>query len=346
MAAATSGGTFRRRTIVRASISMGVLSGCLLTAAIDAAAQATPSPAAESYPVRPVRMIIPYAPGGTSDAVARIIGPKLSASLGQSFVIDNRPGASGTLGRGIVAKAVPDGYTLLVGDSTHAINPHVMRQMSYDAINDFDPITLLATTPQVLVVNSGFRAKTLKDLIELAKAQPGTYNYGSGGSGSITNLTGELFKLTVGVILTHVPYKSIGIAIVDLLGNQIQAAFPSLPGVVPHVRAGRLRALAVASTRRSMAIPEAPTFEESGVNDMVVINWLGVMGPANMPKDVRSRIHGEVVKAVRAGDTQEKFAAVALDATTTTPEEFMAMLKSEFDRWGRVVKQAGVKPDR
>ncbi len=338
-------GTRDPRAFVRASVPMGVLSGCLLAFSIEAGAQATPASGAAAYPVRPVRLIIPYAPGGTSDAVARILGPKLSASLGQSFVIDNRAGASGTLGRGLVAKAVADGYTLLVGDSTHAINPHVMRQMPYHAINDFDPVTLLATTPQVLVVNSSFKAQTLKELIALAKAQPGTYNYGSGGSGSLTHLTGELFKLTVGANLTHISYKSIGVASAELLGNQIHAAFPSLPGVVPHVKAGRLRALAVAGSKRSTALPDAPTFEESGVSGMVVINWLGMMGPAGMPKNILSRIHAEVVKAVRAGDIQNKFSAIALEVETTTPAEFKAMLISEFDRWGKVVKQAGVKPD-
>jgi len=319
-------------------VPVGALSVCLLAFPGDARAQG-------AYPVRPVRLIIPYAPGGTSDAVARILGPKLAAALGQSFVIDNRAGASGTLGRNLVAKAVPDGYTLLIGDSTHAINPHVMRKIPYHAIDDFDPVTLLALTPQVLVVNSSFKAQTLKDLIVLAKAQPGTYNYGSGGGGSLTHLTGELFKITAGINLTHISYKSIGIASAELIGNQIHAAFPSLPGVVPHVKAGRLRALAVANSKRSPALPDAPTFDESGVGGMVVVNWLGMMGPARMPKDVLARINAEAVKAVRAADIQDKFAAVALEVETTTPVEFKALLKSEFDRWGSVVKRSGVKPD-
>jgi tripartite-type tricarboxylate transporter receptor subunit TctC len=327
-------GAFVLRTMVGASV--------LFSAAL---AQAAPSRTDATYPVRPVRLIIPYSPGGTSDFVARILGHKLSASLAHGFVIDNRAGAAGTLGRDIVAKAAPDGYTLLVGDSTHAINPHVMRRIPYHAINDFEPITLLATTSQALVVNAGFQAQTLRDFIRLAKAQPTTYDYGSGGSGSLTHLTGELFKLTAGANLTHVSYKSIGIAITALIGNQIHAAFPSLPGVVPHARTGRLRVLAVSSTQRPTALPDAPTFEESGVSGMVVTNWVGVMGPANMPKSVVSRLHDEVVKAMRASDIQEKFSAAALDVSTTAPKEFAAMLKSEFDRWGKVVKQAGIKPD-
>lgn len=338
-------GTLVRLATATALFVIGILFACVLTPATEALAQAKPSRTEAVYPNRPVRLIIPYAPGGASDSVARILAQKLAAAMGQNFIIDNRAGAAGTLGRDMVAKAVPDGYTLLIGDSTHTINPHVMRQVPYHAINDFDPITLLATTPQALVVNSGFEAPSLKDLIRLARAQPSTYNYGSGGSGSLTHLTGELFKITVGANLTHVSYKSIGIAITELIGNQIHAAFPSLPGVVPHVRSGRLRALAVASAKRSSALPDAPTFEESGVSGMVVVNWVGVMAPARMPKNVVSLLHAEVLKAVRASDTQEKFAAAALDVTTTTPEEFRAMLKSDFERWGKVVKQAGIKPD-
>lgn len=323
-----------------------MLPACLLLPAVDAFAQVTPAAtAAAVYPSRPVRLIIPYAPGGTSDAVARILAPKLSAMLGQNFIIDNRPGASGTLGRNIVAKAAPDGYTLLVGDSTHAITPHLMRAIPYHAVDDFDPVTLVAMTPQVLVVHPSFKARSLKDLIGLAKAQPGTLNYASGGGGSITHLTGELFKLTVGVDLTHVPYKSIGVAIGELIGNQIHAAFPSLPGVVPHVKAGRLRALAVANAERAKALPEAPTFAESGVAGMVVVNWLGVMAPPKLPAAIMARIHGDVVKAVRAPDVQDKFVAIALDVETVMPEQFKAMLKSEYERWGKVVKQSGITPD-
>ena len=326
------------------SIVIAALAAGLLTASPDALAQAA-SASTASYPTRPVRMIIPYAPGGASDSVARIVGQKLSESMGHSFVIDNRPGAAGTLGRSMVAKAVADGYTLLLGDSTHAINPHLMRQLPYHALNDFTPITLLAMTPQALVINGSFQAQTLRDLIAVSKAQPSTYNYGSGGGGSLTHLTAELFKITAGASLTHIPYKSIGIAITELLGNQIHVAFPSVPGVAPHVKTGRLRALAVASSKRAMALPDAPTFEEAGVSGMVVVNWVGVMGPARLPKNVVSRLHGELVKAVRAADTQQKFAAGALEATTTTPDEFRTLLKSEFDRWGKVVKQAGIRSE-
>lgn len=323
----------------------GMLLACIAAQSADLFAQGSPSREPSSYPVRPVRMIIPYAPGGASDAVARIVAQTLSASLGQSFVIDNRPGAAGTLGRAIVAKAAPDGYTLLVGDSTHAVNPHVMRRIPYDALNDFSTITLLATTPLVLVVNSAFKARSVGDLITLTKAQPGAYNYGSGGSGSLTHLTGELFKLTADVNLTHISYKSISVATTELLGNQIHAAFPSLPGVVQHVRSGRLRALAVASTKRNAALPDAPTFDEAGVGGIVVVIWLGVMGPAGLPKGTLSTLHAALVKAVAAPEVQERFTVAALDGATSSPEEFRTMLKSDIDRWGRVVKQAGIKPD-
>src|SRR4051812_8637376 len=218
-----------------------------------------------NYPTRPVRVIVPYSPGGSSDAVARIVGQKLGELLGQQFVIDNRPGASGSLGREIVAKAAPDGYTLLIGDSPHTINVHVLRHVPYDPIKDFTPLTLLATAPQVMVINPNLPAQTLSEFIAAAKAQPGKINYGSGGSGSITHLTGELFKIAAAVNIVHIPYKSISVAQTDVIGGQVQAAFPTIPGATPHVRGGRLRALAISSTQRASALPEVPTFDESGV---------------------------------------------------------------------------------
>src|SRR3954470_9439647 len=253
---------------------------CASLVTISEAMLAQPiSGASASYPVRPVRVIVPYSPGGSSDAVARVLGAKLSEMLGQQFVIDNRPGAAGSLGREIVAKAAPDGYTLLVGDSQHTINVHVLRHVPYDPIRDFTPITLLATAPQVLVINPGLAAQTLAEFIAAAKAQPGKLNYGSGGTGSITHLTGELFKLAANVNVVHVPYKSIAIAQTDVIGGQVQAAFPTMPGAAPHVRAGRLRALAVSSAKRASALPEVPTFDESGVSGMIVTNWFGIFGP-------------------------------------------------------------------
>jgi tripartite-type tricarboxylate transporter receptor subunit TctC len=314
----------------------------LLAAAAAPSWGATPEP---SYPVRPVRIIVPYTPGGASDAVARILGAKLGETLGQQFVIDNRPGAAGSLGREIVAKATPDGYTLLVGDSPHTINVHVLKHVPYDPIKDFTPITLLATAPQAFIVHPAFPARTVKEFIAAAQSQPGKLNYGSGGAGSITFLTGELFKLATHVDIVHIPYKSIGLASADVMGGQVQAAFPTAPGIVTHVRAGRLRALAVTGLKRSNALPDVPTFEESGVSGMNVANWFGAFGPARLPKGVVATLHRSIVDAMHSTDVRTKLTNLSLDISTTSPQEFHAHLVSELERWGKVVKAAGIKPE-
>lgn len=297
------------------------------------------------YPVRPVRVIVPYSPGGSSDAVARILSQKLGETLGQQFVIDNRPGAAGSLGREIVAKASPDGYTLLTGDSPHTINVHVLRHVPYDPIKDFTPITLIATAPQVLVINPAVPAQTLKEFIALAAAQPGKLNYGSGGTGSITHLTGELFKLAARVDILHVPYKSIAIAQTDVIGGQMQAAFPTMPGATPHVKSGRLRGLGITATQRAAALPEVPTFEESGIQGMIVTNWFGIFAPARLPQGQLTRLHKAVLDALQAPDVRTKFANLSLEISPSSPREFEAHLKSELEKWGKVVKAAGIKPE-
>lgn len=299
----------------------------------------------QPYPSRPVRMIVPYSPGGSSDTTARIVGEKLRELLGQQFVIDNRPGAAGSIGREIVAKATPDGYTLLLGDSPHTINVHVLKHVPYDPIKDFTPITLLATAPQTLVVNPGFPAKTVKEFIATARAQPGKLNYGSGGSGAVTHMTGELFKLATGVNIVHVPYKSIALASADVIAGQIQLAFPTAPGIVGHARAGRLRVLAVTTLKRASAFPEVPTFEESGVAGMTVSNWFGMFAPAGLPGEILAKLHKAVIDAMQAPDVRTRFGNLSLDITTMTPREFDAHLRSELERWGKVVKAAGIKAE-
>ena len=305
----------------------------------------SPLTASADYPTRPVRVIVPYSPGGSSDAVARILSQKLGETLGQQFVIDNRPGAAGSLGREIVAKATPDGYTLLIGDSPHTINVHVLRHVPYDPIKDFTPITLIATAPQVLVINPAVPAQTLKEFIALTAAQPGKLNYGSGGTGSITHLTGELFKLAARVDILHVPYKSIAIAQTDVIGGQMQAAFPTMPGATPHVKSGRLRGLGVSSAQRTAALPDVPTFEENGLSGMIVTNWFGIFAPARLPQQQLARLHKSVLDALQAKDVRTKFANLALEITPTSPREFEAHLKSELEKWGKVVKAAGIKAE-
>lgn len=322
-------------------ISRHVIAALLLGATV-AEAQ---TPAAATYPTRPVRLVVPYAPGGSSDTIARILNPKFVDAFGQQFIIDNRPGAAGTLGRDIVAKAVPDGYTLLIGDSPHTINVHVLRHVPYHPIRDFTPITLLASAPQALIVNPAFPAQNLKEFIAQLNAQPGKFNYGSGGSGSITNLTGELFKLAARVNLVHVPYKSIALASADVMGGQIHAAFPTLPGIVPHVRSGRLRGLAVASAKRVSALPDVPTFEEGGVSGIVVSNWFGLFAPAKLPADLLAKLHKTTLDVMQAPDVRTRLGNLSLDIITHTPREFETFLRAELERWGKVVKTAGIKPE-
>ncbi|MGH8619796.1 MAG: tripartite tricarboxylate transporter substrate binding protein [Burkholderiales bacterium] len=293
------------------------------------------------YPTRPIRLLVPFAPGGSSDAIGRILGQKMGEAMGQQLVIDNRAGAASVIGRDLAAKAPPDGYTLLLGDAVHTINVHVLKNVPYDPVNDFTFITLIGDSPMALAVHPT-GAQNLKDFIAQAKAQPGKINYGMGGNGSITHLTGELFKGSAQVNLVAIPYKSIGLAVNDLLGAQVQAAFPSLPPTVAHVRAGRLRVLAVASSKRVPALAEAPTFAESGVQGMVVSNWFGLMGPAKLPAPVVAKLHAEAVKALQAPDVREKFSTMALELVGNQPAEFKAMIETELVRWAKVVKQAGI----
>ena len=315
----------------------GLLAACtLLSTTQNASAQ---------YPTRPVRVVIPYSPGGSSDAVGRVVGQKLGELLKQQFVIDNRPGAAGSLGREIVARAAPDGYTLLIGDSPHTINVHVLKNVPYDPIRDFTPVTLLASAPQALVIHPALPYQNVKEFVAAATAQPGKFNYGSGGSGSITHLAGELFKLATRVNLVHVPYKSIGIASGDVIAGQMHAAFPTLPGIVEHVRGGRLRGLGISSAKRSPALPNVPTFEENGISGMIVSNWFGFFAPARLPPELLSRLHKAVLDAMNAPDVRSKLGNLSLDISTMQPHEFESFLKQELEKWGRVVKAAGIKAD-
>ncbi|MES2561214.1 MAG: tripartite tricarboxylate transporter substrate binding protein [Pseudomonadota bacterium] len=334
----------KTRALARAR-ELGTL--CVLLCAVMDVSDAQPRVKDNSgaYPTRPVRVIVPYSPGGSSDTVARILAAKFAETLGQQFVIDNRPGASGSLGREIVAKATPDGYTLLIGDSPHTINVHVLRHVPYHPIRDFTPVSLLAAAPQVMVIHPGFAAKNLKEFIAAAAAQPGKLNYGSGGHGSITQFTGELFKMAARVDVAHVPYKSIAIAMTEVIGGQIPAAFPTLPGAVPHIKAGRLRGLGVTAAKRVSALPDVPTFDESGVSGMLVANWFGLFGPARLPKDIVTRLHQSTVDVLSSQDGRAKFGALSLDIIASTPQAFDTYLRAELEKWGKVVKAAGIKPE-
>jgi tripartite-type tricarboxylate transporter receptor subunit TctC len=300
----------------------------------------------QPYPNKPVRLIVPFGPGGGSDYVGRLVGAKLTEQLGQTVVVDNRPGAASLVGTELAARAAADGYTLLLADSGFTINFAYYRNVRYDAFKDFDPVTVVAETPYLLVVNPGVPYATgLKEYIAAAKAQPGKVNIGSAGNGSGTHLSGELFKLRAGLNLTHVPYKSAGASVADVVGGQIQSSMTSAPPALPLAKAGRLRILASAATKRTALLPDVPTFTEGGVNGVEVTNWYSVMSVGGTPKPVLKRLHDELMRAIASPDMRERLAAGALEPAPTTPEQFRKMIAAELQRWARVIKEAGIKQE-
>ena len=296
-----------------------------------------------AYPNRPVRFIVPYAPGGSSDVIARLLGQKLADALGQPFVVDNRPGAGSMIGTDLAARAAPDGHTIILSDMPHAINPSIHAKVPYDPVNDFSPITLVGVAPLLLFVNPAMPARALKDFIAQAKAQPGRIAIGSGGIGATTHLLAELLQVRAGIQLTHVPYKGAGPAIADVVAGQIPATFTSMATAAPHVQAGKLRALAVTSARRISALPEVPTFEESGVGGMIVEHWWGVMAPADVPAAIVNKLHEQLVNAVNAPETRSRYGHLALEPRTSTPGAFRAFIEAETKRWAQVVRNAAFK---
>ena len=296
-----------------------------------------------AYPQRPVRFIVPYAPGGSSDVIARLLGQKLADALGQPFVVDNRPGAGSMIGTDLAAKAPPDGYTIILSDMPHAINPSIHAKVPYDPVSDFSPITLVGVAPLMLFVNPSMPASTLKDFIAQAKSKPDHIAIGSGGIGATTHLLAELLQLRAGIKLNHVPYKGAGPAIADVVAGQIPATFTSMATAAPHVQAGRLRVLAVTSAKRSPALPDVPTFEESGIGGMVVEHWWGVMAPAHVPAAIVDMLQSALVRAVNAPDTRSRYATLALEPRTSTPDAFRAFIQAEARRWAQVVRNAAFK---
>lgn len=330
--------------------SMKVLRGACLAVfchgTLVVAADAPRGAGAVSYPTKPIRMIVPYAPGGGSDIVGRITGQKMTESLGQPVIVDNRPGAAGMLGTEIAAGAPADGYTLLLADSSFTINSsYFTKQVRYDARKSFVPVTLIADTPYLLVVHPSVAAASVKDFIALAKAQPGKINVGSGGNGSGSHLTGELFKLKAGVNLNHIPYKGSGPATADVVAGQIQSTFATAPGAVPFIKSGRLKALGVASAKRNAALPDAPTFIESGFGDLVVTNWYGIVAPAGTPAPVVRRLYDEVGRATKLPDVRERLASAALEPVPQSPDQFRALIGVELTRWAQVIRDANIRTE-
>ena len=297
------------------------------------------------YPAKPVRLVVPFPPGGGSDTLARILGPKLGDALGQQVVIDNRPGAGANIGAEVAAKAPPDGYTLLMGNVAHAINASLYSKLGYDFVKDFAPVSLLASTPNILVVHPSVPAKTVKELIALAKSRPGQLDVASSGAGSSAHLAGELFNNMAGTKMNHVPYKGGGPAVVALVGGQVSIGFATTPSVVQHVKSGKLRGIAVTSAQRSPATPELPTVSEAGLKGYEAGTWYGTLVPAGTPKEAIARQHAESVKLLAAPDVKQRLDAAGFEPIGTTPEEFGAYIRSEIAKWTKVVRAAGVRVD-
>jgi tripartite-type tricarboxylate transporter receptor subunit TctC len=299
---------------------------------------------AQDYPSKPIRLVVPFAAGGATDVLARLVGERLTASLGQQVVVDNRPGAGGNIGSDIVARAEPDGYTILMGAvGTHAINPSLYPKMPYDPVKDFAPVTLVASVPNVLVVNPEVPANSVQELIDLAKAKPGELNFASSGNGTSIHLSGELFKAMTGTDIVHVPYKGSGPAVTDLLGGQVQMMFDNMPSSLPHVKAGKLRALGVTSAKRSPALPEVPTIAEAGVPGYDATSWFGILAPAGTPEPVVTRLQGAIVQALGEPEMRQRMADLGAEPVGDTPAEFGQFITAELAKWAKVVNDAGVK---
>jgi tripartite-type tricarboxylate transporter receptor subunit TctC len=299
---------------------------------------------AQTYPNRPIRWIVTYPPGGPTDVVARAIGAKLTEAWGQQIVIDNRAGAGGVIGTDLAAKAVPDGYTLLFGTSAGlTINPALSSKLPYDPVRDFSPVSLLVLNPQILVVNSSVPANSVKELITLAKARPGQLNYASVGQGSPNHLGMELLKALTGIEMVHVPYKGTGPALTDLLGGQVQLMFNSMPSVLPLVKIGKLKGLAVGSAQRSAAIPDIPTVAEAGVPGFENVTWYGMFAPARTSHDIIVKLNKQVVKILAEPEMAQRLASQGAEPRSSTPEELAKFMRVESERWRKVIKAAGIK---
>jgi tripartite-type tricarboxylate transporter receptor subunit TctC len=296
------------------------------------------------WPTKPVKIMVTFPPGGAPDTLARVLADKWGQSLGQTFTVENKPGAGGNIGSDLVAKSPPDGTTLLIGTvGTHAINPALYEKMPYNHVKDFTPITFLASTPNLLVVNNNVPAKNVKELIDLAKKSP--LSFGSSGSGTSIHLSGELFNTMAGVKMQHIPYKGRAQAVPDLLGGRISMIFDNMPSALPLVKAGEVRAIAVTSATRSAAAPNIPTIAESGLPGFEATSWFALFAPAGIPKDVQARMNAETARVMALPDVKEKLAALGLDVATGTPEALASFMQTETTKWAKVVKESGAKPD-
>jgi tripartite-type tricarboxylate transporter receptor subunit TctC len=300
---------------------------------------------AQSYPTRAIRLIAHSSPGGTSDILGRLMAHKLTEALGQQVVVENRAGASGIIGVDVAAKSVPDGYTLLITQTSIAINPSMFAKLPYNAMRDFAPITQLVAAPNVLVVHPSVPATSVKGFIALAKAKPGSLINGSPGQGTSPHLSAELFRIMAGIQLDHIQYKGAGQAVLSLIAGEIPVMFTTPPTAMPYLKAGRLRPLGVTTMTRIEALPDVPAIAEAGVPGYESVQWFGMLVPAGTPRPIIDRLHQEMVRALRAPDMKERLNALGLDGIGSTPEEFAAYIKSETEKWAKVIKAMGIRPE-
>ncbi len=299
---------------------------------------------AQSYPTKPIRLIVPFAAGGGNDNVARLVGKSLSDSLGQQMVIDNRPGAGGVLGAELAAKSPPDGYTLFLGGvGSHAINPNLHERLPYDPVRDFAPVILLASAPLILVLHPSVPADSIREFIALARAKPGQLNYASNGNGSSSHLAAVMFEAMAGVAMVHVPYKGLSPALTDLLSGRVQLMFSSVVAILPHIKAGKLRSLAVTGSKRLSSMPELPTVAESGLIGYEASSWYGVLAPAGTPKEIIARLNAETVKALEQPEVRNSLLAEGAEPIGGPPEKFAAHIKSENERLGKLIRDAKIR---
>ena len=300
---------------------------------------------AQSYPTKPVRIVVGFTPGGGVDINARLLAPKLGEALGQQVLVDNRPGAGTNIANELVAKAPADGYTLLMNTAAIAINMTLYRKVNFDAVKDFAPISIFSQAPNMLTVHPSLPVKNVKDLVALAKAKPGSLNYSSAGSGTTQHLTAELFKLRTGTSIVHIPYKGSAPSLVALLSGEVSLTFANIPAISSHVKAKRLRALANAGTKRADQMPEVPTLKESGINGVEVVVWYGVLAPAGTPKEVVNSLGGAIAKVAKSADMRRILHEQGAEPVGNSPDEFSKLLREEVARWGEVVKVSGAKAD-
>jgi tripartite-type tricarboxylate transporter receptor subunit TctC len=317
------------------ALAIGAASALLAVAAI-----------AQPYPSKSIRIIVPFAPGGASDLLPRMVGQKLTEAWGQQIIVDNRPGGAGNIGMGLGAKAPPDGYTLLSAPNGNlVVNPHMYSKLPYDVFRDLAPITLMAAVQNILVVHPSLPVKNVRDLVSLAKARPGALTYGSPGNGSQGHVGVELLKMMTGIDMTHVPYNGVGPAIRELLGGQTSLALGQTPAVLPHIQSGRLRAVAAASPKRLAILPDLPTIAESNLAGFEAVSWYALMAPAETPREIVARLSTEITRVVRLQEIRERLNSLGAEPVGGTPDELAATMRSESSRWAKVIKTAGIKAD-